>query len=144
MRWAMPRLEDHMKTFTALVATAVILSTAAFAGTGPHRMPVAAAVAQYSYVLKTDGAALAGRPLIVSLIDSSTGEAVRGGTVSMMRPVYRGPKAVPAIAWVAESLPRDADGKFVCASEHHAAGITLRGEGPSGKSPIWLSVPVHS
>jgi hypothetical protein len=136
-----------MKTifYTAVSAiAAALLSNSAIAGTAPHRMPANVATAQPVYELKLDGAAWTDRPLIVSLVDRATGKAVIGGDVAMMRAVYRGPKAVPSIQWVAETLPRNADGTFVCASEHHTAQLTLRGEGPSGKAPVWLNVPVHS
>lgn len=136
-----------MKTilYTAVSAiTAVLLSTSAIAGTAPHRMPANVATAQPVYELKLDGPARTDRPLIVSLVDRTTGKAVIGGDVVMLRSVYRSLKGQPSVQWVAETLPRNADGNFVCASEHHKAGVTLRGEGPSGEAPVWLDVPVHS
>ena len=136
-----------MKTlsYTAVAAlTALLLTTTAVAGTAPHRMPAGYPAAQPSYELKIDGVAQAGKPLVVSLVNQANGQAVPGGEVAVLRPVFRGIKAVPSIQWVAESLPRNADGKFVCAPEHHAEGVTLRGVGPSGASPVWRNVPVHS
>jgi hypothetical protein len=136
-----------MKTiiYTAVSAiAAVLLSTSAVAGTAPHRMPTDVATAQPAYELKLDGAARTDRPLIVSLVDRATGATVANGEVAMLRPVYRSLKGQPNVQWVAETLPRSADGNFVCASEHHATGVTLRGEGPSGEAPVWLDVPVHS
>jgi hypothetical protein len=131
-----------MKTLVIAAVSAAVLSVSALAGSGPHRMPATAPAAAPAYLLQLDGPASADRPLIVSLVDRATGVPVTGGAVAMMRPVYRGPKAVPGIQWVAQTLPRTADGHFVCAAEHHASGVTLRGEGPSGET--WLSVPVHS
>lgn len=136
-----------MKTLSYIAVTALaalLLTTTAVAGTAPHRMPAGYTATQSSYELKVDGVAEAGKPLVVSLVDPVTGQAVRGGEVAVMRAVFRGNKAVPSIQWGAESLPRNADGNFVCAPEHHAAGVTLRGEGPSGESPVWRNVPVHS
>jgi hypothetical protein len=136
-----------MKTifYTAVSAiAAVLLSTSAIAGTAPHRMPVNVATAQPVYELNLDAAARSDRPLIVSLVDRATGMAVTGGEVVMLRPVYRSLKGQPSVQWVGETLPRNADGAYVCASEHHATGVTLRGEGPSGNAPVWLDVPVHS
>jgi hypothetical protein len=147
MSWAKSRLEDHMKTLSYIAVTALaalLLTTTAVAGSAPHRMPAGYTATQSSYELKITGVAETGKPLVVSLVDPATGQAVPGGGVAVMRAVFRGNKAVPSIQWVAESLPRNADGKFVCAPEHHAEGVILRGVGPSGTSPVWLNVPVHS
>ena len=136
-----------MKTLSYIAVTALaalLLTTTAVAGTSPHRMPAGYTTTQSSYELKIAGVAESGKPLVVSLVDQTTGQAVPGGEVAVMRAVFRGNKAVPSIQWVAETLPRSTDGTFVCAPEHHAEGVTLRGEGPSGVSPVWLNVPVHS
>lgn len=136
-----------MKTLSYIPVTALaalLLTTTAVAGTAPHRMPAGYAATSSSYELKIAGVAESGKPLVVSLVDQATGQAVAGGKVAVMRAVFRGNKAVPSIQWVAESLPQSADGSFVCAAEHHAEGVTLRGDGPSGESPVWLRVPVHS
>jgi len=136
-----------MKTLSYVAVsalTALLLTTTAVAGSGPHRMPAGYTATQSSYELKIAGVAKVGEPLIVSLVDQATGQAVSGSEVAVMRAVFRGNKAIPSIQWVAVSLPRNADGTFVCAPEHHAAGVMLRGEGPSEVSSVWLNVPVHS
>ena len=128
-----------MKTISALAA-ALLLTTSAVAGSPMHRL----AASEPSYELKTDGAPQAGKPLFVTLIDRASGSIVTNGQVAVMRPVYRGPKAVPAVQYEPEALPRTADGRFVCASEHHVAGVTLRGAGPAGISPVWLTLKTNS
>ena len=127
-----------MKTIS--LAAVLLLTTPAVAGSPMHRL----AAAQPSYELKTDGAPQAGKPLFVTLVDRSSGQVMTDGQVAVLRPVYRGPKAVPSIQYEAEALPQTADGRFVCASEHHAAGVTLRGAGPAGMSPVWLTLKTNS
>ncbi len=135
-----------MKTIThAAFAAAVLLSSSAVAGSGPHRMAADYGQPQPAYELKITGAPTVGKPLVVSLVDKADGHTVRGGEVTAMRPVNLGPKASPSIQWVPVMLTRDANGNFVCAGDHHVAGerITLRGEGPSGASPVWLTLAVN-
>jgi|GEM_PF-1369349 len=127
-----------MKTIS--LAAVLLLTTPAVAGSPMHRL----AAPQPSYELKTDGAPQAGKPLFVTLLDRASGRIVTDGQVAVLRPVFRGPKAVPAIQYVSEALPQTADGRFVCASEHHAAGVTLRGAGPAGMSPVWLTLKTNS
>jgi hypothetical protein len=139
-----------MKTvfhFAFAASAATLLTSSAFAGAPIHRLPTplsASPSTQPSYELKTDGAPQAGKPLVVWLEDRASGKIVSDGKVVMLRAVYRGPKAVPAIQYVREALPQDAAGRFVCAAEHHADGIRLRGEGPAGNSPVVVTLAVHS
>lgn len=127
-----------MKTIS--LAAALLLTTPAIAGAPMHHL----AASEPSYELKTDGAPETGKPLFVTLVDRASGRVVTDGQVAVLRPVYRGPKAVPAIQYEPEALPRAADGRFVCASDHHVAGVTLRGAGPAGTSPVWLTLKTNS
>lgn len=136
-----------MNTFAqaAFAATvAVLMVPSAAAGNGPHRMPADYGRSQPSYELKVSGAPEVGRPLVISLVDQ--GQVVRDGEVVVMRPVYLGQKASPSVRWVPVALERDADGNFVCNGDHHVPGaqLTLRGEGPAGRSPVWLTLNVKS
>lgn len=138
-----------MNTFAkaAFAATvAVLMVPSAAAGNGPHRMSADYGRPQPTYELKVDGAPAAGQPLVVSLVNRTDGQVVRGGEVVAMRPVYLGQKASPSIQWVPVMLTRDANGSFVCAADHHVPGqrLTLRGEGPAGTSPVWLTLTVKS
>jgi hypothetical protein len=133
----------NTRFFAAIAAAAALSTSFAVAGTPMHRMPVPTAETAAPlpvYELKTDGLPQVGKPLLVSLIDTATGQAVSGGKVSMLRAVYRGPKAVPAIQYVEEALPQDGNGHFVCAAAHHTADVALRGSGPAGTARLTLSV----
>lgn len=135
-----------MNTFTqaAFAATvAVLMVPSAAAGNGPHRMPADYGRPQPSYELKVN-TPVAGQPLVISLVNRADGQTVRDGEVSAVRPANLGPKAWPSVQWVPVMLTRDANGNFVCAGDHHVAGerMTLRGEGPSGAAPVWLTLTV--
>lgn len=130
---------------TAFAAiTAALMATPALAGAAPHRMPADYGRPQPVYELKISQAPVAGRAIVIALVDHSTGQAVIGGEVVAMRPVNHGPKASPMIQRVPEALSRNADGNFVCAGDHHVPGerLTLRGEGPGATSPAWLTLTV--
>ncbi|GAA0533811.1 hypothetical protein FHS83_002979 [Rhizomicrobium palustre] len=123
-----------MKSYLFAVLTAGVLTSASLAGAPMHRM----AQAEPAYEIQLDGKLIAGKPLYLRLVDKTSGQAVEGGEVAVLRPVYAGPKT--PIRYEVQALPHDAQGRFVCASEHHAAGVTLRGAGPAGVSPVWISI----
>lgn len=136
-----------MNTFTqvAFAATvAVLMVPSAAAGNGPHRMPADDGQPQPSYELKVSGTPEIGRPLVITLVER--GQIVHDGEVVAMRPVYLGQKASPSARWVPVALERDADGNFICSGDHHIPGgqLTLHGEGPAGRSPVWLTLDVKS
>jgi len=134
--------------FAAAAATiAVVLAMqSASAGAPPHHMPADYGQPQSDYQLKVNGAPKVGEPLIVTLVNKSDGQLVRDGSVTVLRVVFAGIKASPMIRYVPMALTRDADGSFVCAGEHHVPSerLTLRGTGPDGKSPVWLTIAVNS
>jgi hypothetical protein len=126
--------------FGALAA--VILTTSAFAGAPIHRMPAAARGTEPVYQLKLVGTPVSGQPLVLALTDAN-GRAV-DGTVAMLRPVWRGVKALPMIQETPVALTRDAAGDFVCAHDHHAGDVVaFRALGPDGQS-VRLTVTVNS
>jgi hypothetical protein len=116
--------------------SAILVSTPVLAGAPMHRLEAALP----AYELKLDGQPQIGKPLYLSLVERDSGKPVADGEVAVLRRVFRGPKAVPAIQYELEALPRTADGRFECASEHHAVQVTLRGAGPAGHSPVWLTI----
>jgi hypothetical protein len=146
--WAMPSQEKTMNTLkytAAAIIVAVALAPSAAAGSnGMHRMPADYGKAQPVYELTVNAAPESGKPLIVTLIDRATGQAVPDAEVSVLRPAHHPLKASPAPDWIAVPLPRDGAGHFICAGEHHAPGshIGLRGSGPNGTSPVTLDLTV--
>lgn len=134
--------------FAAAAATiaAVLAMQSASAGAPMHRMPAVNGPQQPVYQLKLNAAPKAGEPLVVTLVNQSDGQRVRDGAVTVLRVVFAGIKSSPMIRYVPMTLTRDADGSFACAGEHHVPGeqLTLRGTGPDGKSPVWLTVAVNS
>ena len=128
----------------AAFAVATLLSSSAFAGAPMHRLAASPSETQPTFELRTDGMPEPGKPLVVSLVDQASGKLVTDGQVVVLRPVYRGQKAIPSVQWIAETLPQTADGQFVCAAEHHATSVTLRGAGPAGAAPVWLTLSTHS
>jgi hypothetical protein len=123
-----------MKSRLFAVLTAGILTSASLAGAPMHRM----VSDQPAYEIQLDGKLTVGKPLYLRLVDKASGQAVEGGEVAVLRPVYAGPKT--PVRFEVQALPHDAQGRFVCASEHHAASVTLRGAGPAGASPVWMSI----
>ncbi len=130
----------------ALVAIVALTPSALAGSNGMHRMPADYGKIQPVYDLQTNGAPEAGKPLVVTLVDRATGQAVPGGEVSVLRPAHHPLKASPAPQWIAVPLPRDGAGHFICAGEHHVPGshIVLRGSGPNGTSPVTLDLTVKS
>ncbi len=136
-----------LKFATAAATIAVVLAMqSASAGAPMHRMPAVNGPQQPVYQLKLNSAPKAGEPLVITLVNQSDGQTVRDGTVTVRRVIFAGIKSSPMIRYVPMALTRDANGSFECAGEHHVSGeqLTLRGTGPDGTSPVWLTVAVNS
>ena len=119
----MNRISKNALLATILAAALVTTLGAALAGAPSHVMPKAQVPAAYD--LRLSAAPEEGKPLLVTLVDPTTGAPVAGGSVTVMHRMELGIKASPAIQYMPMSLPTDANGNFVCASEHHHPGARL-------------------
>jgi hypothetical protein len=128
----MNRISKNALLAATLTAALVTTLGAALAGAPSHVMPKAQLPAAYD--LRLSAAPEEGKPLLVTLVDPSTGAPIAGGRVVVMHRMEMGIKASPAIQYMPMSLPADGNGNFVCASEHHRPGarltfrVTLQGE----------------
>ena len=118
---------------------------AAQAGAPTHVMPASANHSAARYDIQVSAVPEMGKPVNVRLVDQDTGSDVSGGRVAVMRPVYMGIKASPAIQYVPVALPSDGHGGFLCAGDHHHPGgrLTFRGNLPD-EDAVWRDVQVKS
>ncbi len=127
---------------TAATFAAIFAMQSASAGAPPHHMPADYGQPQPVYQLKINAAPTAGAPIVIALVGRD-GNTVRGGEVAMFHAVNRGIKAVPMMQFVPVTLTRNADSSFVCEEGHYPGErLTLRGTGPGGTSPVWLTIAV--
>ena len=119
----MNRISKNALLATTLAAAFVTTLGAALAGAPSHVMPKAQLPAAYD--LRLSAAPEEGKPLLVTVVDPSTGAPIAGSRVVVMHRMELGIKASPAVQYMPMSLPADGNGNFVCASEHHHPGERL-------------------
>ena len=119
----MNRISKNALLATTLAAAFVTTLGAALAGAPSHVMPKAQLPAAYD--LRLSAAPEEGKPLLVTVVDPSTGAPIAGSRVVVMHRMELGIKASPAVQYMPMSLPADGNGNFVCAGEHHHPGERL-------------------
>lgn len=128
----------------AMTAALLSMSNPAMASGQRHMVPVDTARMHPSYEFRILSASSADGRLLVQLVNASTGEAVSGAHVSMLRPKYLGIEAAPMIQNVFVPLNPDGLGTYAYSGERLQEGerLTLRGHVPGDASATWETIVV--